>query len=89
MTIKKLLKTLDDVSAYVDEVTKGSTTADAEIISLLQKAVNAAPSLHSSAFDKIFNTQVQDMLVVVYLANLTRAQLALSERLQAVAISAS
>ena len=31
--------------------------------------------------------QVQDMLVVVYLANLTRTQLALAEKLQSVALS--
>ena len=37
----------------------------------------------------MFNSQVQDMLVVVYLANLTRTQLALAEKLQAVAISSA
>ena len=36
-------------------------------------------------FNQMFNSQVQDMLVVVYLANLTRTQLALAEKLQSVA----
>lgn len=34
-----------------------------------------------------FNTQVQDMLTIVYLANLTRTQLALAEKLSAVSLS--
>jgi hypothetical protein len=35
----------------------------------------------------MFNTSVQDMLTVVYLANLTRTQLALAEKLQAVTLA--
>ncbi|EOD21573.1 hypothetical protein EMIHUDRAFT_241024 [Emiliania huxleyi CCMP1516] len=59
---------------------------DAELIGLLQTAMAAAPALPPNAFGKVFSSQVQDMLVAVYLANLTRAQLALAEKLQAVAI---
>merc|ERR1719198_2254674 len=89
MTIKKLLRTLESVSEYVDKVTKKEVAADADTIQLLQNAMSAAPRLPASAFEKIFTSQVQDMLVVVYLANLTRAQLALAEKLQSVAISSS
>jgi hypothetical protein len=60
MTIKKLLKTLEDVSAYVDGVANGTLAADSEVVALLQTAVNAAPALHSTAFDKIFNSQVRN-----------------------------
>jgi translation initiation factor 3 subunit F len=51
--------------------------------------VASAPRLPAASFDKMFNAQVQDMLAVVYLANLTRTQLVLAEKLQAVAISAA
>ena len=56
---------------------------------LLQDLVAAAPRLPAASFDKMFDAQVQDILTVVYLANLTRTQLALAEKLQAVAISAA
>jgi len=64
VTIKKLLKTLEDVSTYVDAVSKGTATADPEVIALLQSAMSAAPSLHSKAFDKIFNSQVRDVYIL-------------------------
>lgn len=89
VTVKKLLRTLEGVGEYVDKVSKGEITPDAETITLLQEAMSAAPRLPTSTFDKIFDSQVQDMLVVVYLANLTRAQLALAEKLQAVAASST
>ena len=87
VTIKKLLRTIEGVGDYVDKVSRGDVVPDPAVIQLLQNAMTAAPNVPSSTFDKIFDSQVQDMLVVVYLANLTRAQLALSEKLQSVAIS--
>ena len=54
---------------------------------LLQQLVAAAPRLQAGSFEKMFNTSVQDMLTVVYLANLTRTQLALAEKLQAVTLA--
>ena len=88
-TVKKLLRTLEDVIEYVDKVRAGSTAADPEVAHLLQDMVAAAPRLPLAAFDKMFNSQVQDMLVVVYLANLTRTQLALAEKLQSVAAASA
>lgn len=87
VTIKKLLRTIEGVGDYVDKASRGDVVPDPAVIQLLQNAMTAAPNVPSSTFDKIFDSQVQDMLVVVYLANLTRAQLALSEKLQSVAIS--
>ena len=89
VTIKKLLRTLEGVGEYVEKVNQGEVTPDPRTITLLQEAMSAAPRLPTSTFDKIFNSQVQDMLVVVYLANLTRAQLALAEKLQDVAAAAA
>jgi translation initiation factor 3 subunit F len=88
-TVKKLLRTLDGVVEYVDKVVKGNQTAEPEVVRLLQQLVAAAPRLPTESFEKMFNTQVQDMLTIVYLANLTRTQLALAEKLQAVALTSS
>ena len=54
-----------------------------------EQLVAAAPRLPTETFGKMFNTQVQDMLTIVYLANLTRTQLALAEKLQAVALNSA
>jgi len=86
-TVKKLLRTLEGVVEHVDKVVQGAQTAEPETVRLLQQLVAAAPRLPTSSFEKMFNTQIQDMLTIVYLANLTRTQLALAEKLQAVALS--
>jgi len=86
-TVKKLLRTLEGVTDYVEKVTKGEATADPAVVRLLQQLVASAPRLPTESFGKMFNTQVQDMLTIVYLANLTRTQLALAEKLSAVSLS--
>jgi len=86
-TVKKLLRTLEGVVDYVNKVVQGQQTAEPETVRLLQQLVAAAPRLPTASFETMFNTQVQDMLTIVYLANLTRTQLALAEKLQAVALT--
>jgi len=41
----------------------------------LADVVASVPKLDPSNFDRMFNTGVQDMLMLVYLANLARTQL--------------
>ena len=65
----------------------GVGSTDPAILRLLQDVVASAPRMPAVQFNQMFNSQVQDMLVVVYLANLTRTQLALAEKLQSVALS--
>jgi translation initiation factor 3 subunit F len=86
-TVRKLLRTLESVVDFVDKVVSGQQTAEPETVRLLQQLVAAAPRLQAGSFEKMFNTSVQDMLTVVYLANLTRTQLALAEKLQAVTLA--
>ena len=43
--------------------------------------VSSIPRIDVGEFEKMFNTHLQDLLMVVYLANLTRSQLAIAERL--------
>jgi len=85
LVIKKLLRTLENVMEYVDKA--GVSSTDPAVLRLLQDVVASAPRMPAIQFDQMFNSQVQDMLVVVYLANLTRTQLALAEKLQSVALS--
>jgi len=86
-TVKKLLRTLEGVTDHVEQVVGGKATAEPSVVRLLQQVVAAAPRLPTDSFGTMLNTQVQDMLTIVYLSNLTRTQLALAEKLQAVSIS--
>jgi translation initiation factor 3 subunit F len=39
------------------------------------------PVIEQATFDKMFNTNVQDLIMLMYLSNLTRTQLALADRI--------
>jgi len=81
-SILSLVGLLDTVTEYVDNVASGKIKGDPFIGRALAKAVSALPSFDSETIDKIFNNNIQDLLMVVYLANLTRTQIALAEKLQ-------
>jgi len=46
--------------------------------------VSSVPKIDKANFEQSFNNSVQDLLMVVYLANMTRAQLGIAERLQSI-----
>eukprot|EP01111_Echinosteliopsis_oligospora_P012536 TRINITY_DN429_c0_g1_i1.p1 TRINITY_DN429_c0_g1~~TRINITY_DN429_c0_g1_i1.p1 ORF type:complete len:283 (-),score=88.43 TRINITY_DN429_c0_g1_i1:52-900(-) len=81
-SISKLSEMIDDVVKYVDLVAEGKIKGDPAIGRYLAKSVAALPQVDPDNFEKYFNNRVQDMLMVVYLANLTRTQIALAEKLQ-------
>jgi len=86
-TLKTLLRTLESVMDHAEMVTSRGAAADTAAVRLLHDLMASAPRQPAVSFEKMFNAQVQDMLTVVYLANLTRTQLALAEKLQAVALA--
>lgn len=81
-SVSKLLEMLADTSAYVDKVLAGKAPADAKIGRFLAETVSALPRVEHAAFERMFHDSLQDLLMAVYLANLTRTQLALSEKLE-------
>jgi len=81
-SIASLVTLLDTVSDYVDGVLSGRIVGDPVIGRALNKAISALPNFDTETIDKIFNNNIQDLLMVVYLANLTRTQIALAEKLQ-------
>ena len=76
----RVLELLDDVIHYVDDVVLGNVPADPKIGRFLEQTVSALPQINPEGFHQMFNNSLQDILMVVYLANLTRTQLALHER---------
>jgi translation initiation factor 3 subunit F len=77
--IQKLLETIGE---YVDKVVAGDVSSNNSIGRFLSTTISSLPLIHPATFDKMWNNHLQDLLMVVYLANLTRTQLALAERLQ-------
>jgi len=83
-SIRKLDSMLESVLAYANKVLDGSTEGDNNIGRFLLNTVSALPKFEPQDLERIFNNNIQDLLLVVYLANLTRTQLQLNEKLQKV-----
>jgi len=84
LSIKKLDTMLETVSTYVNKAAENENEADSNIGRFLMGAISSLPKLDSTDLERLFNNNIQDLLLVVYLANLTRTQLQLSEKLQRV-----
>jgi len=86
-TLTRLQSMLETVSSYVDAVLDGRIAPDNTIGRYLADTVAAVPKFSQDVFDRLFNDSVQDQLLLLYLANLTRAQLAIAEKLNTAAQS--
>lgn len=88
--LQRLLNMLETTSQYVDNVVAGKETPNNEVGRFLQETLSLLPT-NELAFDQMFTNGVQDVLVVIYLANLTRSHLLLAEKLrdQAAAVPAA
>ena len=82
--ITEMMTRLEHIQEYIQKVQSGEQTPDPALGRLLADTVALVPNLNSGMFEKTFHNGLQDVLMVVYLSNLTRTQLALAERIQAV-----
>jgi len=81
-SVVKLLELIGVVLTYVEKVRDGEIKGDNAIGRFLTKSASVLPKFEPETLDKLFNNNVQDLLMVVYLANLTRTQIAVAEKLQ-------
>ncbi|KAJ2713485.1 hypothetical protein H4R19_002225 [Coemansia spiralis] len=81
-TIDELRAMLTRVAAYVDGVCSGKAKANNVIGKYLMDMLAVVPKIDSTQFSALFQTHLQDILMVAYLTNLTRAQLNIADRLQ-------
>jgi len=86
-SLKKLGQMLTDACTYVDDVNSGKIKGDKRIGRMLGDAIARIPHHSGADFEKVFTDNIQDMLMVAYLANLTKAQIALSEKLQVMGLA--
>jgi len=76
---------IEDVFKYVDDVVRGQVAPDQTVGRYLMDTLATIPKMSPDAFDKLFSDSIQDLLLVNYLAGLTRTQLCLAEKLNTVA----
>jgi translation initiation factor 3 subunit F len=77
-TLKDLVSMLDRISAYVNSVVKGETKGSSKIGRLIDDTLSLLP-LDPTQFQNLFTKGLQDILMVVYLANLTKTHLILAQ----------
>lgn len=80
-SIVRLLEILETNCEYVDSVLAGKTPKDDTVGKEIFKALAAVPRMDPDVFGKMFNNRLQDMLMVVYLSNLTRTQLSIADKI--------
>ncbi|KAI9009848.1 maintenance of mitochondrial structure and function-domain-containing protein [Gaertneriomyces semiglobifer] len=80
-SILHVQRMVETVSNYVDSVLSKKEKANSAIGRFLMDVVSLVPRIDATEFEKMFNKHLNDLLMVVYLANLTRSQLAIAERL--------
>merc|ERR1711893_103812 len=80
-TCRRLQDMLTNVTQYVDDVISGKSAADTSTGRLLMDLVSRVPKIEPEAFEEMLNSNMKDLLMVVYLSNLTKTQLMLYEKL--------
>jgi len=81
-SVEKLLELITTVLNYVEKVRDGEIKGDSAIGRFLAKTIAVIPKWDPEQIDRLFNANMQDLLMVVYLANLTRTQILVAEKLQ-------
>jgi len=77
----RMLKMLDTVVSYVDDVLAGKLPPDNVVGRSLLDLVSSVPQMSQTDFESMLNSNMQDLLMIVYLGNLCKTQLALGEKL--------
>ena len=76
-----LSEMLEKASKYVDDVVEGKVEGSNAVGRRIADAVGNVPRIRPEAFDKMFNDNLQDLLMVMYLSNLTKTQLTIAEKI--------
>jgi len=83
VSMERLLAMLETCSEYVDGVVEGRTSPDDDVGREISETLNSVPRIRPEVFDRMFNDSLQDLLMVTYLSNITKAQLNIAEKLNA------
>lgn len=84
VSLERLYDMLVTSSTYVDQVVAGKIPADDAMGRLMADTLATIPRIRPEFFDKVFSDTLQDLLMVTYLSNMTRTQLTIAEKINAV-----
>ncbi|OMH83709.1 Eukaryotic translation initiation factor 3 subunit F [Zancudomyces culisetae] len=79
--IQDLLEMVRRVNGYVKRVIDGTSTPDIVVGKYLMEMLSCVPRIDPENFEALFQGHLQNLLMVVYLSNLVRAQVNISNRL--------
>ncbi|KAK1205388.1 EIF3F factor, partial [Pygoscelis papua] len=77
----RIQDTLTMVLQYAEDVLSGKVAADNTVGRFLMDLINQVPKISPEDFETMLNSNINDLLMVTYLANLTQSQIALNEKL--------
>lgn len=80
-SVRKLVELIETVSEYTKKVVDGTITPDNNVGRMLFAALAVLPKLDASSVERLIQNNVQDLLLLVYLSNLTKTQLQIAEKL--------
>uniref|UniRef100_A0A0G4H9T0 MPN domain-containing protein n=1 Tax=Chromera velia CCMP2878 TaxID=1169474 RepID=A0A0G4H9T0_9ALVE len=81
VTMRKLVELLERTEDYVEDVLAGKLKGDREVGRLLSRILSATSLLDVDDFDQTCQNALQDSLMVLYLAKLTKLQASLAEKI--------
>lgn len=82
MALRSISQQLATLRAHAEAVASGDKKGDPAVGAALSALVQSLPALAPEQFDRLFNDGVQDLLMISYLAKLSRTQLALADKIQ-------
>jgi len=81
-SLRQIAAHLHQLRDHARAVVDGKAPADPKLGVALLEAVQALPAVEPETFARVFDNATQDLLMVSYLAKLSRSQLALADKIQ-------
>lgn len=79
--VVKILESIESLEAYIEKVAKGQVaTPNTQLALQIHNLLSSLPTLDAATFNNTFATHIQDLLSIVYLANMTKNQLAIADK---------
>jgi len=83
----KMQVMLDAVIQYVEAVLDGTQEPDNSVGRALNSLMLSVPKMEADQFEVMLNSNLKDLLMVVYLSQMTKTQLQLNEKLSMVSVN--
>ena len=78
----RLKAQLERLHEYASDAVEGKRHGDPAVAAALFDAIHALPAMNVAEFSRTFNSSIDDVLMISYLAKLSRTQLALAEQIE-------